>query len=154
MKSTIISMIIVLILMIAVPLFLFGDGEFTKGFGSGSDSAKIPENIEAVVTDKKVEVYKWVDEHGVMQFSSAPPFEGGESEKIVLLPDTNIMDAIKIPEKEVEEAGKSQVFSLGKPYSPGGMKEMVDESKELKEKLNQRQAEQDKMMQEIFKPKK
>lgn len=146
--------------MIVVPLFLFGDGDFAQkyGFGNGAGGGKkdlqdkTPKNIQAVVTDKKVEVYKWVDEHGVMQFSSTPPFEGGESEKIVLLPDTNIMDAIKIPEKEVEEAEKSQVFSLGNPYSPGGMKETVDDSKELQEKLNQRQAEQDKMMQEIFKP--
>lgn len=161
MKSTIISMFIVLIVMITVPMFLFGDGDFAQkfGFGGGNGNVtedlrdKAPKNIKAVVTDKKVEIYKWVDEHGVTQFSNTPPFEGGESEKIVLSPDTNVIDAIKIPEKEQKEAGGPTVFSLASPYSPGGMKKMIDDSQDIKEKLNQRQAEQDKMLQDLLKQK-
>lgn len=159
MKSTIISMCIALMLMIVVPMVLFGDNEIAEKFGFGrggkSDTKedlrdKLPKNIKAVVTDKEVEVYKWTDKHGVMQFSHLPPQDGTDSEKLVLSPNTNVMDAIKIPEKEKEEVAKPQVFSLGSPYSPGGMKKMVDDSSELKETLNQRQADQEKMLQDLF----
>ena len=159
MKSTIISMFIVLIVMITVPMFLLGDGDFAQkfGFGGGGSGneiedlrAKAPKNVKEVVTDKKVEIYKWVDEHGVTQFSNTPPFEGGESEKIVLSPDINVMDAIKIPEEEQKVAAKPEVFSLGSPYSPDGMKKMIDDSQDVKETLNQRQAEQEKILQDIL----
>lgn len=159
MKSTIISMIIVLILMIVVPMVLFGDNEIAKKFGFGVSSKndvkedlqdKAPKNIQTVVTDKKVEVYKWADKHGVIQFSNEPPQDGSESEKMVLSPNTNVLDAIKITKKEPEKAAKSQVISLGSPYSPGGMKKMVDDSTNLQDQLNQRQTDQDKMIQDMF----
>lgn len=159
MKSTIISMIIVLILMIVVPLVLFGDNEISQKFGfSGLNEGNIiedlqdkaPKNIQTVVTDKKIEVYKWSDKHGVMQFSNEPPQDGSESEKMVLSPNTNVMEAIKITKKEPEKAAKPQVISLGSPYSPGGMKKMVDDSTNLQDQLNQRQADQDKMIQDLF----
>lgn len=162
MKSTIISMIIVLILMIVVPMVLFGDNEIAKKFGFGVSSKndakedlqdKAPKNIQTVVTDKKVEVYKWADKHGVIQFSNEPPQDGSESEKMVLSPNTNVLDAIKITKKEPEKAAKPQVINLGSPYSPGGMKKMVDDSTNLQDQLNQRQTEQDKILQDLF-PKK
>jgi hypothetical protein len=153
MKSTIITMFIVLILMIAVPMFLLSDDDFAQkfGFGGGSVDANAPKNIKKVVTDERVEVYKWEDEYGVMQFSNKPPFEGGDSEMIVLTPDINVIDAIKIPEKEQEEAARPGVISLGSPYSPDGMKKMIDDSKEVTETLDQRQAEQEKVLQDLFK---
>ena len=154
MKSTIISMFIILIVMIVVPMILLNDDDFTGkfDFGGGSDlRAKTPKNVKPAATDKKIEIYKWADEHGVMQFSNAPPAEGGESEMMVLLPDTNVMDAIEIPEVEPEVIGKPQVYSLGSPYSPGGVKDLVDESKDMQEMLEQRQADQDKMIKDMFK---
>ena len=158
MKSTIISMIIVLILMIVVPMVLFGDNEIAKkfGFGGGKNDVKAniqdkaPKNIQTVVTDKKVEVYKWADEYGVIQFSNLPPQDGSESEKIVLSPNTNVLDAIKITEKEPEKVAKPQVISLGSPYTPGGMKKMVEDSTNLQEQLDQRQTDQEKMIQNLF----
>ena len=73
--------------------------------------------------------------------------------KIVLSPDINVMDAIKISEEEQKEAGGPKVFSLASPYSPDGVKKMIDDSQDVKEKLNQRQAEQEKMLQDILKQK-
>ena len=150
MKTTIISMFIVLILMIVVPMVLFGDNEIAQKFGFGVSSKndakedlqdKAPKNIQTVVTDKKVEVYKWADKHGVIQFSNEPPQDGSESEKMVLSPNTNVLDAIKITKKEPEKAAKPQVISRGSPYSPGGMKKMVDESTNEQDQLHQRQTE-------------
>lgn len=158
MKSTIISMFIVLIIMIAVPMLMLEDGKFVDRFGffgGGSEkSEKLPQNIQQVVTDEKVEVFKWVDEHGVTQFSHSPPMAGVESEKITLSPDTNVVDALKIAEEEPEIEAKPSVFSLGSPYSPEGMKDLVDDSVNVKDMLNQRQAEQDKIMQDILGKKK
>ena len=159
MKSTIISMFIVMTLLIAIPVFLLGDGDFAKNFNFGTGSAgdeiedlqeKAPKNVQAVVTDKKIEIYKWVDEYGVMQFSNTPPFGGDKFEKMVLSPDTNIMDAIKIPEKEEEAEAEQQIFSVGNPYSPDGMKKMIDDSENIKENLNLRQAEQESFLQDIL----
>lgn len=160
MKSTIISMFIVLIVMIALPMFLFGNGDLAQkfGFGNGAISAemiedlraKAPKNIQQAVADRPVEVYKWVDEHGVTQFSNRPPEKSRESEKIVLSPDTNVISAIKIPEKEPEVVASPQVHSLSSPYSPGGMKKMVDEATGMQEMLDQRKLEQDKALQGLF----
>ena len=159
MKSTIISMFIVLIVMITIPMFLFGDGDLAQKFGFGTGDAaenlrdKAPKNIRAVVTDKEFEVYKWVDEHGVTQFGGKPPQVGTASEKIILSPNANVIDAVKMPEKEALETAKPQVYSVGSPYSPDGMKKLVDDSMNVQEMLNQRQADQDKMMQGMFKQK-
>ncbi len=159
MKSTIISMFIVLIVMITLPMFLFGNGDLAQKFGFGNGGAgeviedlraKAPKNIQTVVTDEKVEVYKWVDEHGVTQFSNRPPEMSGKSEKIVLSPDTNVISAVKIPEKEAEVAASPQVHSLSSPYSPGGMKKIMDEATGMQEKLDQRKLEQDKALQGLF----
>lgn len=159
MKSTIISMFIVLIVMITLPMFLFGNGELAQkfGFGSGDDGetieelrVKAPKNIQTVVTDEQVEVYKWVDEHGVIQFSNRPPEKSRESEKIVLSPNTNIISAIRIPEKEPEAAASPQVHSLSSPYSPGGMKKIMDDATGMQEMLDQRRMEQDKALQGMF----
>ena len=157
MKSTIISMLIILVVMIAVPMVMFGEGDLAKKLGFGGSNliedlrAKAPKNIKPAVTDKRVEVYKWIDEHGVTQFSNTPPPEGGQSEKLVLSPDTNVMDAVKIPEKESQTASGPQVFQIGNPYSPGGMKDVVDSAKGMQDMVDQRKADQDKMIKDMFK---
>lgn len=151
-------MFIVLIVMITLPMYLLNDDDFVQklgqiwgnGDGVATDAQNNgPKNVKTVVTDKKVEVYKWIDEHGVMQFSHLKPVSR-ESELMVLSPETNVMDAIKIPEKEPELIGKPKVTSLGSPYSPAGMKKLVDESIEMKDTINQRQADQEKMLKDIL----
>lgn len=157
MKSTIVSMFIVLIVLMIVPMFLLNNEEYLQKLGFGGDSnmedlkAKAPKNIETVTTDRRVEVYKWVDDSGVVQFTNTPPMEGRASEKIVLSPNTNVMDAIKIPEEEPEVASGPTVYTLGNPYTPGGAKELIDQSMKLQEQMNQQQVEQEKMMQDMMK---
>lgn len=158
MKSTIISMLLVLVVMVALPMVFLGEDNFAQrlgfsGFGSGGGTAtkpKLPENVKPVVTNKRVEVYTWIDEHGVKQFSNTPPRDGGESEKMVLSPDTNVIDGLKIPEQEAEVASGPKVFNVGNPYTPGGIKEVIDNTKDVSETLNQRQAEQEQFMDKLF----
>ena len=158
MKSTIIYMFIVIIVMIVGLMLLFEDGRFVDRYGfvgGGSEkSDKLTQNIQQVVTDKKVEVYKWVDENGVTQFGQSPPEQGVESEKITLSPDTNVVDALKLAEEEPEVEEKPSVFSLGSPSSTGGLTDLVEDSINTQEMLNQRQTEQEQMMQDLFGKKK
>jgi hypothetical protein len=152
-------MIIVLCVMAAIPLIFFSDNDLLAKFGlggKGGDSlqelrAKAPKNITNVKTDKDVTVYKWRDANGVMQFSHAPPPDGGQAEAVNLRSDTNIVKAIKVPEAE-EEASRSRprVMSTGNPYTPGGMKDLVEQTSAMTEKLNQQAAEREKMMQDLF----
>jgi hypothetical protein len=41
-------------------------------------------------------------------------------------------------------------MATGNPYTPGGMKDMVDTSSAIQESMNARQAEQQKMMEQMF----
>jgi hypothetical protein len=153
MKATTLSMLVVLALMVAVPMWFLGSGSFTGKSGSDSTESlkkKAPKGVKAVVTDRKVEIYKWIDKYGVPQFSETAPADGSEAKMIVLSPDTNVMDAFKIPKKEEEKEKKGKVFSLGSPYSPEGMKDMVDESLQLKDKINEQQTEQEAMIEKIL----
>jgi hypothetical protein len=159
MKSTIISMIIVLVLLIVVPLVFLGDNDFAEqlGFKMSSEraelNAKTPKNITNVVTDKEVEVYKWVDDYEVTQFSHSPPMMGGEWELIVLKPDTNVIDAIKIPEEEEKKPERPQVFSVGSPYTPDGLKDLIEQSEGIQDLVDSRQEQQQKALEEMFKQK-
>jgi hypothetical protein len=155
MKSTLISMVIVLCVLAVVPMFLFGDKDLLAKFGLGPKDelselrAKAPKNFTSVTTDKKVTVYKWRDEHGVMQFSNTPP-DGGAADKVELLPDANVVKAIKMPEAEPEKKSGPVVMSIRNPYTPGGIKDMIDNTSQLKDTLNQQQMEQQKMMEQMF----
>ncbi|MBT8130009.1 MAG: DUF4124 domain-containing protein [Gammaproteobacteria bacterium] len=155
MKSTIISMIIVLCVMATVPMLLFSDNDLLARFGlnifGGPGEPKVPKNLTNVTTDQKVQVYKWRDEHGVMQFTNTPPPETSQAELVELTPNTNIVKAIEVPEDEPEQAGGGpRVMSVGNPYTPGGMKELVDTTSSLAESMNQKQLEQQKLMEQIM----
>ena len=147
MKSTIISMIIVLCVLALIPMFLMGDRSVLAGFGldaffGGDDKPKTP---------KKVQVYKWRDEHGVMQFTNTPPPEARQAELVELTPNTNIVKAIEIPEQEPEkERSGPRVMTVGNPYTPGGMKELLDTTSSLAQDMQQKQMEQQQLMEQIM----
>lgn len=158
MKSTIVSMLIVLAVMITLPMFLMGDdGVLNKFFSSKKSDlavarAKAPKNMRTVVTDEKVQVYKWVDEYGVTQFSNKPPESARDAQLLELSPDNvNIMDATKIPEKVSENTSESQGIIPTSPYSPKAMKKLMNQAGELQEKINQQEADRQKAMEKMFK---
>jgi hypothetical protein len=154
-KSTIISMIIVLCVLATVPMLLVGDNDLLARFGldifGGPGEPRVPQNITNVTTDEKVQVYKWRDEYGVMQFTNTPPPETSQAELVELTPNTNIVKAIEVPEDEPEQASSGpRVMSVGNPYTPGGMKELVDTTSSLADQMNQKQLEQQKLMEQIM----
>ena len=156
MKSTIISMMIGLCVLAIIPMFLFGDGSVLAGFGldvfSGSDEhAKAPKNLTSVTTDEKVQVYKWRDQYGVMQFTNTPPPQTRQAELIELTPNTNIVKAVEVPEEEPEQKpGGPSVMMTGSPRTPGGMKDLLDTTSSLAEDMSQKQMEQQQFIDQIM----
>lgn len=156
MKSTIISMLIVLCVLAVVPLLLFGDNNLLAGFGldifgEPDLRAKAPKNITSVKTDKKVQVYRWRDEYGVMQFTNTPPPGTQQAEIVELTPDTNVVKAIEVPEEEpAQERSRPMVMSTGNPYTPDGMKNLLNSASGLAEGMNEKQAQQQQLMDQIM----
>ena len=150
MKFKILSMLIILGVIAVLPMTYTGKFDplaFITDFSnesSGFTKSKAPENISNVVTDEKVQVYKWRDENGVMQFSNTPPPTATKAEQVMLDPNSNLLQAIKIPEKE-EPKQVVQIESPN-PYSVKGMKKVMDDARGVEEMLLKRHEEQQKMM--------
>lgn len=158
-------MLIVLCVMAVVPMFLISDNDLLSkfGFGKGDYATlrdKAPSNLTSVTTDERVRVYKWRDENGIMQFTNTPPPETRDDagnvtrnvEIVELEPNTNIVKAVKVPPADPKAKPKSgpRVMVTGNPYTPGGMKDMIDTTSSLKGDMNERQLEQQKMLEQIL----
>jgi len=156
MKFKIFTMLVILGILSVMPMIYMGKIDPMAFFDSSVSNtlsefknikAKVPENLSNVVTDKKVQVYKWRDSNGVMQFSNTPPPTGGDAEKIELNPNKNIVSAVKVPEKEeTEEVAKTESPS---PYSVKGMKKVMNDAKGVEALLEKRHEEQQKMMNDL-----
>ena len=153
MKFKIFTMLVTLGILSVMPMIYMGNFDpmafFDSSLSNGVSEfknlkAKAPKNLSNVVTDKKVQVYKWRDENGIMQFSNTPPPTVGDAEKIELNPNKNIVQAVKIPEKEEpKEVAKTESPS---PYSVKGMKKVMNDAKGVEQLLQKRHEEQQKMM--------
>ena len=155
MKSTIISMMIGLCVLAIIPMFLLGDNSVLARFGldvfSGSDErAKAPKNLTSVTTDEKVQVYKWRDQYGVMQFTNTPPPQAQQAELVVLTPNTNIVKAVEVPEEEPEQKSSGPSVMMTGTRTPGGMKDLLDTTSSLATDMNQKQVEQQQLMEQIM----
>ena len=156
MKFKIFSMLVILAVLSVMPMIYMGKFDplsfFESGFSMGGSEftklkAKAPKSLSNAVTDEKVQVYKWRDEHGVMQFSNTPPPTGGAAEQVVLDPNSNLMQAVKLPE---EEEVKPEVEAESpNPYSVKGMKKVVDDAKGVEQLLQQRHESQQQMLKDI-----
>ena len=142
---------IIIAVLMSVPYFMMG-GRLPDWAISlipfNTDKPDLPSNISSAVTDQEVTYYQWVDEHGQTHYSNTPP-AGMAAEQKMLRPDTNIVQAIKVPEPEESSQEGGRVFSLGSsgksksgkddksgggegeslnPYSPDGIKNLVEQA--------------------------
>ena len=154
MKFKIFTMLVTLGILSIMPMIYMGkfdpmaffDSTISKGASEIKNlKAKVPKNFSSVVADKKVQVYKWRDKNGVMQFSNTPPPTDINVEQVVVDPNKNIVKAIKIPEKE-EQPEKAAKTQSANPYSVKGMKKVMDDAKGIEALLQKRNEEQQKMM--------
>ncbi|MBE9568578.1 MAG: DUF4124 domain-containing protein [Proteobacteria bacterium] len=154
MKFKIFTMLVILGILSVTPMIYMGKFDpmafVSAGMGNGASAleqlnAKAPKNISSVVTDKKVQVYKWRDEHGVMQFSNTPPPTVSNAERIELNPNHNVIQAVKVPEKK-EEPKEVAAAETPNPYSVRGMKKVMDDARGVEQLLQQRHDDQQKML--------
>ncbi len=153
MKFKIFTMLVILGILSVMPMIYMGkfdpmaffDTSLSKGTSEFTKlKAKAPANFSNIVTDKKVQVYKWRDKNGVMQFSNTPPPTVTNAESVLVDPNNNLVKAIKIPEKEEpKEVVKTESPS---PYSVKGMKKVMNDAKGVEALLQKRHEEQQKMM--------
>ncbi len=145
MKLKILSMLIILGILSVTPMIYMGKFNPMEFFSSGLNGTtstfeklkhKAPENLTSVVTDEKVQVYKWRDEKGVMQFSNTPPHTGKNAQQIELNPNNNVVSAVKVPVKEATPDSPGDSGQPG-PYSVKGMKKVMDDAKGIEQMLQQ-----------------
>lgn len=116
---------------------------------SGLD-VKVPEKLSNMTNDNKIQVYKWRDQNGVMQFSNEPPPATIDAEQIELNPNSNVVQAIKIPEKKsIEKVKNVAKTDMPNPYSVKGMKKVMDDAKNVEHILQQRHEDQQKMLNDL-----
>ena len=138
-------MLIILGVMSITPMIYtgkFNPMEFLgSGFSSGASKfeslkAKAPANLTNVVTDEKVQVYKWRDKNGVMQFGNTPPPSVRNAQMVELNPNSNVVKAVKVPVVEEKPEASTAVEQPG-PYSVKGMKKVMDDAKGVEQMLQQ-----------------
>ena len=91
-------------------------------------------------------IYQWYDSEGNIQFTTEPPPEGIEYQVRQFDPDANVIQSVKLPaaedssakagadaEKTVEPAALD-----GNPYSPEGVKKLLEDAKNVEKLLQQR----------------
>jgi len=122
------------------------------GMGSAENAAKGIGELGNAVLDKEVTVYQWTDSAGVKHYGGTPPTGQGQYEKKTIHSNTNIMQAQRQVEAEEEPVQRSRVARIGSVYSPEGVKGLMDDAKGLQEQMNQRGAEQEKLLNEIMNP--
>lgn len=121
-----------------------------SGFSGGSSKleslqAKAPKNLTSVVTDEKVQVYKWRDKNGVMQFGNTPPPSVRNAQLVELNPNSNIVKAVKVPVVEEKPVASSAVEQPS-PYSVKDMKKVMDDAKGIEQMLQQSHDQRSKML--------
>ena len=92
-------------------------------------------------------VYKWRDAEGNLQFTSEPPPQGIEYDRMGFDPNTNVIQAVK-PPAEIEEPAKAEspekkAEGSGNPYSPERIEKLLDDAKNVEQLLKQRIKDQE-----------
>ena len=149
-----ISMVLTMgIILFASQYMLNGGAGGIMIFGTGTgDTPKGIEDLGNAVLDEDVTVYQWTDAQGVTHYGGTPPTGQGEYAKKEIRANTNVVQAHKIVEEEEEPEQRSRMAKVGSLYSPEGIKDLMDDTSNLKDELNQRAAEQEKLMESIMNP--
>jgi Domain of unknown function (DUF4124) len=156
MKFKILIMLVILGLLSVTPMIYMGKfdplallNSVFSSTGFNAPDIKPLNKLTNAITDEKVQVYKWRDENGVMQFSNTPPPTETQAEQIVLDTNSNVMQAVKVPVKEVKEEKPAPKVKTPSPYSVKGMKKVMDDARGVEELLQKRQEDQQKMLNNI-----
>jgi len=129
-----------------------GSGDFQiPGMSSVTETAqKGVTGLGNALPAEDVTVYQWVDDKGVTHFGGTPPTGQGSYDKKEIRANTNLLNAYKAPEVEEKPAQRSRVSSVGNLYSPEGVKNLMDDAKGASDQINNRAADQQKMLDNLL----
>jgi Domain of unknown function (DUF4124) len=147
-------------MLFTLGIILFASQYMLKNMGGipgfNNDSSGGPteglKDLGNAVLDKDVTVYQWTDSAGVTHYGGTPPTGQGQYEKKMIHSNTNVMQAHKIAEEEEEPEQRARVARVGSLYSPEGVKDLMGDAKGLQDQLNQRTADQEKLLNDIMNP--
>lgn len=161
MKGLIFKMIAMVVVMVGMSnyvLYIMTGRSPFDGFKLPSVSDAIPSSIDDITPSigGKQTVYKWVDENGVTQYSSEPPPDQA-STSLELDPNTNVIQAIEMPEDESSSSASSKqnnetpqlALPEGPVYSPDNIKKLIDDAKNVQKTLDERYQKQEEMLKEL-----
>lgn len=129
------------------PLMNFGDLKLPEVSLPDMPGSK---NIGTAVIGDSNSIYEWKDEEGNLQFSNMPPAEGIEYTVKEYDPNTNVIQAVEVPDKEPESASSEPHSSQETEpvggtgiYSPEKIKKLIDDAKNVENLLNDRLKQQE-----------
>jgi len=102
--------------------------------------------LGAPIVDEDVTVYQWTDEKGVTHFGGTPPTGQGTYKKKEIQSNANVVQAIKSPEEEEKEEQRSRSASVGSVYSPEGVKDLMDQAKDMQKQMEERKSKTDEFL--------
>ncbi len=130
------------------PLMSFGDMKLPD-FSAPDlpDMPSLTSQSKASATNLDL-IYKWTDAEGNLQFSNDPPPQGVEYTLKGYNPDTNVIQAVDIPEEEVvvpqvKSEKKEEAEGLGGIYSPEKIKKLFEDADNIEKLLNDRMKKQE-----------
>ena len=156
MKFKIINMLVILGMLSVMPLIYMGKIDPMALYDSLAHmpdldldevTASAPNTIKNAISDEKVQVYRWRDENGVMQFSSTPP-QDALAERVELDPNSNIMQAVSV-EKIAEPEKKGVTNRPQSPYTARRLKKVMDDAKDVESLLKQRHEQQQEVINKL-----
>lgn len=140
-----IMMLVVIVGLIHYALYL-KTGQLPWGTDWKGPSLSVPVSLPSVdnmLPSSKTRVYKWVDEHGVVNYSQEPPPANLQGQTLEVDSNVNIIQGTPLPEPS-DDSPRPRSVLLGEP----GGEEMtpIEKAIEAKELLEARDREQKKML--------
>lgn len=98
-------------------------------------------------------IYKWRDDEGVLHYTSEPPPQGAHSTVVKLDPNVNVLSAVKPAKPEAQPAKPEKqeppAEGLSNPYTPEGVKDIMEKAKKTQQQMQERMEQQQKALQDL-----
>lgn len=139
------------------PLWLEKTRAMAANLGQNASEALAALKAGATEDESSQVIYKWTNEEGVPQFSSAPPPEGIQAEIVKPDPDVNLIRAVPVKESapapaapdsgDVEKtvAGPGEAF----PYSPEQVQKTLEDARNARQMMNEKLQQQQRIMENL-----
>lgn len=87
--------------------------------------------------------YKWVDDRGVVHYSTEPPpLAAANAKKLELDPNQNLIKGLEPAAEAQRETAPQTTPTLQSPYSPGAAQKLIEDAKNVQNLLNDRYEKQ------------